>query len=62
MMRKPKDSPKQQTFWERADFQRSYAELQLQPVSLDPARWSERAKLQDQWRALNSSDRLRKLH
>lgn len=61
-MRKPKDPVEQQTLWEHADLQRSYAELQLQPVSIDPPRWAERAKLQDQWRALNSADRLRKLH
>jgi hypothetical protein len=59
-MRKPRDKAKQQTLWERDDLRR--LELRLQPVSIDPPRWSERAKLQDQWRALNSSDRQRTLH
>lgn len=60
-MRKPKDSVKQETLRDRTDLQQ-YPELQLQPVSFDPPRWSERAKLQDQWRELNSTSRLRKLH
>ena len=60
-MRKPKEPVKQEALWEHADPQR-YPQLQLQPVSIDPPRWSERAKLQEQWRVLNSMDRLRKLH
>jgi hypothetical protein len=61
-MRKPKESVKLQTLWDRADLNRSCPELQLQPVCVDPPRWSERAKLQDQWRALKSIDRPRTLH
>ena len=62
MMRKPKEPVKLQTLWDRADLQHSVPELQLQPVSIDPPRWSERAKLQDQWRALSATSRQRTLH
>jgi hypothetical protein len=60
-MRKPKDSTQQDALFDQADLQR-YPELQLQPVSFDPPRWAERAKLQDQWRELNAIDRARKIH
>jgi hypothetical protein len=60
-MRKPKDSTKQDELREPADLQR-YPELQLQPVSFDPPRWAERAKLQHQWREYVSIERLRTLH
>lgn len=61
-MRKPKEPVNRQSLWDQDDLQRSWLELRLQPVSIDPPRWSERAKLQEQWHALNSIDRVRTLH
>lgn len=61
-MRKPKNPVDQNARREDTALQPSHPQLQLQPVSFDPPRWAERAKLQAQWREFDSPDRLRRLH